>query len=1117
MNRNATGSRGSWVKLWSAGMLLFLAGTAAGGDRESSAAETRELAHHLIAKAGASHGLCSLLGCQDGALALEILRDSQFFLHVQDPRQARVAVAAKALDTEGLYGTRVLVERQPLDALLFADNTVDVVLALVGEEAGVSRELASLSLKEIVRVLRPGGRAIVGTAKGTEQQLTQKQLSEWISGSFPAAPLRVGPAAPLPVGSDQIDASFGQDAFGSWAQITKRKPKGMDAWSHWEHGPDNNPVSTDSVVKAPYRTQWLGGPLYSAMPAITTAAGGRLFTALGHIAHHRREEPWLNTLLARNGYNGTLLWSRRLPDGYLVHRSAFVATEDYFYLIDNDGCLRLDPETGRQIDRIHVPEVEGEWKYIALLNGVLYALVGTVPDSGETTVVRSEYTHWSWGELSPGYYQTKVPWGFGTTLLAYDTTRKKLLWRHREDQEIDSRSLVIGGGKIFFYCPPAHTGCLDAASGQVVWRNTDPKTIRLIEQPGKGLTSTPGFRTACYCLYTPDVIFFQAQTRMNVVAISSEDGRLLWTRPKTTNNPNMLFADDKLLVGIGPGGNTLVLEPLTGETVKDLGFKKRSCARLTATPDSFFCRGWPEGLTRYDRSTGIISFNAAMRPACMDGVIAANGMLYLGPWLCDCNLSLMATFGLCSAGAFQVEDEDPVSQRLEVSETNASVAPFPEIGAEDWPTYRASNSRNACSGATVSANPKPLWTYRPVAPFRPSAPTAAGELVFLCGDDGKVRALAADTGALMWSFATAGPVIQPPTVWKGRAYVGSSDGAVYCLEAATGRLLWRFRAAPVERRIMMYDRLCSTWPVAGGVLVQDGVAYAAAGVIDYDGTYVYALDAMTGRPRWANMTSGHIDKSLRKGVSAQGVLTLAADHLWMPGGNVISPACYNLQNGECLSRAVGNGSPRSNRGEEIGVFGHEYLIFGGRLKYSGIRNEVNPGLFTLARIGPIGGKDRSPVLGRSMNIGFGKIPPAWSSELLVMANGPRSAPVCVENAALIDFMEKAKGADPRGRQTDARPQQSVHDTFKRRWTAQGFEGGDAVAFAIAKNTIVTAMEKQRPRALASDWTLVGLDPETGKLSWRQRLPSTVMPGGLLINRHGQVVVVHEDGSVSCFR
>jgi len=38
----------------------------------------------------------------------------------------------------------------------------------------------------------------------------------------------------------------------------------------------------------------------------------------------------------------------------------------------------------------------------------------------------------------------------------------------------------------------------------------------------------------------------------------------------------------------------------------------------------------------------------------------------------------------------------------------------------------------------------------------------------------------------------------PPTIWKGRALVGSSDGWVYAFEAKTGRLLWRFRAAPAE-------------------------------------------------------------------------------------------------------------------------------------------------------------------------------------------------------------------------------------------------------------------------------------------------------------------------------
>jgi len=336
--------------------------------------------------------------------------------------------------------------------------------------------------------------------------------------------------------------------------------------------------------------------------------------------------------------------------------------------------------------------------------------------------------------------------------------------------------------------------------------------------------------------------------------------------------------------------------------------------------------------------------------------------------------------------------------------------------------------------------------------------------------------------------------------------VGSGDGIVYCLEAATGRLLWRFRVAPVERRIMAYGRLCSTWPIASGVLVQDGVAYAAAGIIDYDGTYVYALDAETGRPKWANTTSGHLDKLLRKGVSAQGVLTIAGDRLWMPGGNIISPAYYTLQDGECLSRSVGNGSPRTNRGEEIGVLKGDYLIFGGRLRYSGVPNYVNPGAFTIAKIG-------SPPrrsIAKAVHVGFGKIPPAWSRDRFVMANGPRSVPVCVDGAVLVDYLEKASPMN-------LRQQFRYANTLKKRWTAQELEDSDTVAFVIAKNTVLTALETRRPRSLSSNWTLAGLNPETGKVIWKQRLASAALPGGLLVDRHGRIIVVHEDGSVSCFR
>ena len=566
----------------------------------------------------------------------------------------------------------------------------------------------------------------------------------------------------------------------------------------------------------------------------------------------------------------------------------------------------------------------------------------------------------------------------------------------------------------------------------------------------------------------------------------------------------MLFVEDKLIVGIGPGGSTLMLEPLTGKTIKDLGFVKRSCARLTATCDSFFCRGWPEGLTRYDRNTDKVLFNGAMRPACNDGVIAAQGMLYIGPWLCDCNLSMMGTAGLCSAGDFKVEEVDPVSERLEFFANSDTIAAFPEITRADWPTYRADNNRSSRSMVAVSEDKsKPLWEYSEPVGFNPSTLTAAGELVFLSGDDGKVRAIEADTGNLKWSFANAGPLNHPPTIWNGRAFVGSGDGVVYCLEAATGRLLWRFRVAPVERRIMVYDRLCSTWPITSGVMVQDGVVYAAAGIIDYDGTYVYALDALTGKPKWANNTSGHLDKLLRKGVSAQGILTLAGNRLWMPGGNVISPACYVLEDGACLSRNVGDGSPRANRGEEIGVLKENYLIFGGRLRYSGIRNFVNPALFTLAKIGANG-------ISKTVLIGFGKIPPAWSENMIIMANGPRSVPVCLDTTKLIDHLEKAS---PEGLEK----QFSYINTLKKNWIAQELKDNDTVAFVMAKNAVLVALEEPKYRSLYPRWILAALHPETGKVIWRQQLPSAVRPGGLIVNRQGRIIVVHEDGSVSCFQ
>jgi len=102
----------------------------------------------------------------------------------------------------------------------------------------------------------------------------------------------------------------------------------------------------------------------------------------------------------------------------------------------------------------------------------------------------------------------------------------------------------------------------------------------------------------------------------------------------------------------------------------------------------------------------------------------------------------------------------------------------------------------------------------------------------------------------------------------------------------------------------VYGSLLSTWPAASGILVQDGVAYLAAGIVNYDGTYVYALDAATGHIKWQNNTSGHLEPDARTGVSVQGHMLIHDGKLYLAGGNAVSPAIYDLTDGKCLNDAA---------------------------------------------------------------------------------------------------------------------------------------------------------------------------------------------------------------------
>jgi len=392
-----------------------------------------------------------------------------------------------------------------------------------------------------------------------------------------------------------------------------------------------------------------------------------------------------------------------------------------------------------------------------------------------------------------------------------------------------------------------------------------------------------------------------------VAAVSAADGKLAWrVEDKTLKKPYhysiVLRPDAVYASAVYPSSWRLDYD--TGEILGRFS-TRWNCVRLTGSIDSLFNRGaWGAGTWRYDVATRRKEFISPMRPGCNDGVIVSNGLLYWGPWDCGaCNISLYGHIALSHAPEASADDA-PAGPRLETGPGSLTdLAPF-DIRANDWPVYRENRPERSATGIAVAAQRTECWTFKPASGAEPTAPVCADDAVFVGDADGAVRCIDAQDGTLRWQVYTGGAVSFPPSLWDGRAYVGSADGWLYAFEAATGRLLWRFRAAPVERWIPVYGTLRSTWPVAGGVVARDGVVYAAAGIADFDGTHVYALDAVTGELKWHNGETGRLSKLSHCGVSLQGALYVDADKLCFAGGTVYDTAAFDLATGKCLNEPI---------------------------------------------------------------------------------------------------------------------------------------------------------------------------------------------------------------------
>jgi outer membrane protein assembly factor BamB len=113
---------------------------------------------------------------------------------------------------------------------------------------------------------------------------------------------------------------------------------------------------------------------------------------------------------------------------------------------------------------------------------------------------------------------------------------------------------------------------------------------------------------------------------------------------------------------------------------------------------------------------------------------------------------------------------------------------------------------------------------------RASAAAAAGRRLFVGTHEGRLLALDARTGAIVWQFKAADAIIATPVVAAGRVYCGSFDGHVYALDGSSGALVWKHDTGGAVASAV----------AAGGSKILSG-----SRSFDFE-----ALDAATGRAAW---------------------------------------------------------------------------------------------------------------------------------------------------------------------------------------------------------------------------------------------------------------------------
>jgi outer membrane protein assembly factor BamB len=763
--------------------------------------QTGMLARVILESVDTPAGFCIHLGVRDGELTTALSQEGKRLIHGLAGDDAAVEAARKRIEAANLTGV-VSVEKTSWDNLPYADNLANL---LVAEDLPALIE-QGLDLREVQRVLKPGGVAWLGGAgKGAGRESLAALLRDSGMPSFEIV-----------------------EQNGLWAKVVTPPDPAADQWTHKQYDASGNPVSHDHKVGVPTGVRWVAGPNWptgyrkSAVPSVVATKDHLVYLFQDEVETSDGAKPQ-DTLVARDAHNGLLLWKRKATK----HTSALAAVDDRVYAVVEDGgpLAALDSRSGEILTTYEGTRAP---KQVLHLDG---RLLIESPDG----------------------------------LLCCDAASGRKEWIY----ECSLKQFVAADGKVFL-----HADDRDKSGARV------SQFVRLDLDQGKPEWRQP---TEKWAEGSPTLIFvfddvLVAASKKGNHGVSARDGSHLWSYEYPTighggSYAKVLAMHDLVWVHTAKAEGTgryawEGLDPKTGKVKKQIvqpkGFSmKHRCSYDVATTRLIMCGS----MDFADYETGEYHhFDAARNSCATAGVRPANGILYTFPHGCGCYPMLRGFLGLESKQA--PATWAPGDWRLIQGPAFGKPAAAISVSDQDWPSYRRDSLRTGSTSASAPTELDLLWSAQVAPPVderlaaewdlkdggRLSSPVIAGDVAIAAATDAhRIAAVDAKSGEPRWTFTAGGRIDCPPTVHEGLCLFGARDGWVYCVRADTGELVWRFCAAPRDERIIAYGQLESKWPVVGGVLVYEGLAYFGVGRHgDSDGgVTVCAVEPDTGKLVWS--------------------------------------------------------------------------------------------------------------------------------------------------------------------------------------------------------------------------------------------------------------------------